>query len=425
VNRYVPRLEQLEPRTVPSMMVTKATELAAKPSAANALFGLLTANPSLQPQVNSAPTSSVVLTEQPTYQIMMLEPVAPGGLALYVSVPASADGSLANSITLSFNGYPVSTIPVGGSVHASQVQIAMTAQSGPPLNAGYMWDSVSPPGIMVMVSQNASSSVSPLTLTIASVKVSAGRVGILVAVAAGDSLEVRVILLVAAQAVPPPAQSPQNVPSSANSFVDTPATKPSEPPNAISQNPQSNPLSDPRLAIQIPPQVHGTLPESELRRRASTASAYVTWSGRDDPARTLKPASDLTSATSGTASDAGPNAAAVDLAQISQPLLRREKETEVNIVPVDTPVMGATIGLALGPEWLTEAGPGRRILLEDEPLDVPPPPRQPPRNVKARAGARGFALLAISITATWIFEHGYSESIWARRVLPRGERSQT
>jgi hypothetical protein len=303
------------------------------------------------------------------------------------------------------NGSVVNTLAGdGASPHPTAVQVELDGLSIQHTGVSTIASGVSEHGVAFAVLGLPSSSMPPLTLTIASARANDGQVGIAVVVSGGNFFDAGVIWLVA----PPPSDAPVPAPGqtglfSGSFFVASADPKTFRPDLAADERSTGGSLGFEAAAGRA--LLAGVPWMGELLRRASTAAGYIGWSGRDDPRLALELTAGATSTTSATALNAGPKPAAVDLAHAPPSSLSLKEEADQNTLPVDPSVMTATVvPAAVHPEWIAEADTGRRILPEDEPLNALPSPQ--PRRVKARASARGLALLAISITATWIYGHG-------------------
>jgi hypothetical protein len=424
VNRYVPRFEELEPRTVPSTNVTSVIELPSLPSATKVFAELLATNPSWRAQLASASTSSMVLAAQPTQQTLVLGSISPGALAVNVAVPAGPLASFANNITVSFNGCSIATIPGSGtSLDPAEVRIELPASNAQQSTycSSMAADAASAPGVAVALSQSTNSWMSALTLTIASVRVNTGQVGILLVVASGSSLDAQLIWLIA-----PSSEAPASPPDKTGSFSGL-AFLPGPEPNALPRpGAPHEQLAGGPLAFEVAARAfapfQAVLVMTDLQRRASTPSAYITWSGRDDPALSLKPTSTATSATSHDDASSEKTIAPVHGASS---LFGLPAKTDSHVFPLKQQALAAEAGIGIGAAWAAEANVARQILPEDEPLDTPSSPRRAVQSARSRATVRGIALMAISVTATWLFGHGYGDLINTRLVLPRRERAQT
>jgi hypothetical protein len=356
---------------------------------------LFTGNTALAVQLESASTVSYTWTAQPVQETITLDTPSQ---TLPVSVTVRATPGSVDSFSVLLNGSVVNTLAGdGASPHPTAVQVELDGFSIQHTGVSTIASGVSEHGVAFAVFGLPSSSMPPLTLAIAAATTNDGQTGIAVVVSGGNFFNAGVIWLGA-----PPSDAPVPEPSQTGSFsrsffVASTDSKTFQPDSATDEQPAIGP-SALEAATRRPALFVSILPIGELLRRTSTAAAYVGWSGRDNPALTLEPTAGAKSATP---PRTGTNAAAVAVGHVPH-LLRHETED-----PVDPQVIGATFGLAWDPEWLVEADPRRQILPEDEPLNAPPSPQA--RRVKARASARSLALLAIGITATWIYGHGTSD----------------
>jgi hypothetical protein len=423
VIRHVPRFEELEPRTVPSTNVTSVIELPSLPSSATVFAELLTANPSWRAQLESAATSSIVLDTQPTQQTLGLGSISAGALAVNVAVPAGPLVSFANNITVSFNGCSIAAIPGSGtSLNPAEVRIELPASNAQQSTycSSMAADAVSAPGVTVALSQSTNSWMSALTLTIASVRVNAGQLGILLVVASGNSLDARLIWLIA-----PSSGAPASPPDKTGSFPGL-AFLPGHELNALPRPgaPHEQLAGGPRafeVAARAFAPFQAVLVMTDLERRASTPSAYISWSGRDDPALSLKPTSTATSATS---HDDASSEKTIALVHVASSLFGLPAKTDSHVFSLKQQGLAAEAGIVIDAAWAAEANTARQILPEDEPLDTPSSPRRALQGARSRATVRGIALMAISVTATWLFGHGCGDLIKTRLILLRRERAE-